>query len=365
MWIGMFLAINIFLGDQPISASIQQVWLHWDASWYLSVVTHGYNYIAYAPSSVVFFPVLPILIRVVGFVTGPITAGLLVANICTTLAYVLLYALVRLEFPDDEGIAKRTLLYMAFFPTAIYTSMIFTEPVMLLLTVAAFYFARRRIWSLSIAAAILAGATHATGVLIAIPVGLEWARAHGLTLTTMLKRNAWRSFFAGIRAEPLAFLAILLTPLGLISFIYYEYVAFGVPLLFPQVMHDAWGRFSGGAFAELASQLPAFVNLLLTGKQITTAWLFNFPLFVFTLPAVLVVWRRLGTSYGLFTLASILLPIASSPSGFSRYLSILFPFFMILAVWGKRSVVHQIIFAFFCVVLGIVIVTYISNIFVD
>ncbi|HVU12091.1 MAG TPA: hypothetical protein VHD90_12475 [Phototrophicaceae bacterium] len=363
MWIGLFLALDIFQGSQSFGAAFYQIWIHWDASWYLSVVTRGYYYIPNAESSSVFFPLLPILVRLGTFVTDPVTAGMLIANLCTVFGYVLLYALVRLEFPNDEGIAKRTILYIAFFPTAIFSSLIFTEGLLLLLTVAAIYFARRRLWSLSIAAAILACATHANGVLLVIPVALEWVRSHGLTLTTVFRREAWRSLFSGLRAEPLTVLAILLIPLGLISFMYYEYVTFGNLLLFFQAQSQ-WGRLVGGLFASTTQQISRVFSGIVSGQYVSLEQLFNVAGFVLALPLSLVVWRKLGTTYGLFTLANIVIPVATGLTSFARFTSILFPLFIVLALWGKHSAVHQVILTFFCVILGVVIVVYANNIFI-
>ncbi len=210
--IGFFLAASIFVRDQPVGDVIQQLWTKWDAGWYLAIAAHGYQYVPGAQSSVAFFPLLPILIRLAEIFTDPVTAGVLIVNLGVAAAYVLLYALVRFEFPNDEQIARRTLLYIAFFPTAIYSLFIYTEGLFLLFAVATFYFARRERWSLSIAAAILGGVTRAPGVILWVVVALEWARAQGFTLRRLGQRRAWSSLIAGVRRSPLTAAAIVDRP---------------------------------------------------------------------------------------------------------------------------------------------------------
>ncbi len=360
--IGFFLAASIFVRDQPVGDVIQQLWMKWDAGWYLSIAAHGYQYVPGAQSSVAFFPLLPILIRLAEILTDPVTAGVLVVNLSVAAAYVLLYALVRFEFPDDEGIARRTLLYIAFFPTAIYSLFIYTEGLFLLFAVATFYFARRERWSLSIAAAILCSAARAPGVILWAVVALEWARAQGFTLRTSRQRGAWSRLIQGIRRAPLTAAAIAIVPFGLFSYMAYLNSAFGDPLVFYQVQ-AAWGRPSASFFAHSLPAVGSFFSALAAGQQVMIESLFNVPLVVAAVVIAVIVWWRLGASYGLFTLASILIPISSSLTSFARYASVLFPLFMILALWGKRPLVNQLIFSLFCTVLGIVLVVYVSGIF--
>lgn len=360
--IGFFLAASIFVRDQPVADVFHQLWLRWDGGWYLHIAAQGYQYTPDVQSSVAFFPLLPILIRLLATWIDPVTAGLVVVNVSVAAAYVLLYALVRLEFPDDQRIARRTLLYIAFFPTAIFSLLIYTEGIYLLLAVTVFYCARRQMWSLSIAAAILGTLVRAPGVLLALVVALEWARAHGFTLRTMARRDAWGSLFGGIRRSPLTVVAIVIIPLGLISYMIYLNAAYGEPFAFLQAQVN-WGRSLSTPFTHSLSDIQGFFSAITSGQQVSIESLFNVPALVLALVVSVVVWWRLGTTYGLFTLASILIPISTSMTSFVRYVGVIFPLYVVLALWGKRSVVHQIIFSLFCTLLGIVLVIYVSGIF--
>ena len=50
-----FFAPNGFAGNLNI-------WNRWDALWYISIATDGYTYAPHAQTSVVFYPVLPLLL---------------------------------------------------------------------------------------------------------------------------------------------------------------------------------------------------------------------------------------------------------------------------------------------------------------
>src|SRR4051794_5786800 len=82
IWIGFFLAASIFVHDKPVGEVLSQLWLRWDAGWYVALAAHGYLYIPGTQSSVAFFPTLPILLHVLGQVIDPIVAGELLVNGC-------------------------------------------------------------------------------------------------------------------------------------------------------------------------------------------------------------------------------------------------------------------------------------------
>ncbi|MBA2462324.1 MAG: hypothetical protein H0V45_11260, partial [Actinobacteria bacterium] len=94
------------------------VWARWDSDWYLRIAAEGYSE---SPSSTAaFFPLYPGLVALLGraFAGHYVLAGVVVSLAACAVAFLLLY---RLALPrvGEEG-ARRAVLYLAIFPTALF-----------------------------------------------------------------------------------------------------------------------------------------------------------------------------------------------------------------------------------------------------
>ncbi len=120
-----------------------RAWFHLDAVAYVNIAHHGYSYVP----DTAFFPFWPALEHFGGLLLGGFFpdsyyfAGLLLSNICFYFALVLLYKLLAEDF--EESMARRSLLYLAFSPYALFFFAGYTESLFLLLTLALFLVLRR------------------------------------------------------------------------------------------------------------------------------------------------------------------------------------------------------------------------------
>jgi Mannosyltransferase (PIG-V) len=108
------------------------VWGRWDSGWYLQIAHHGY---ADPGETSAFFPAYPLLVRVVGwFLLGhDLLAGVLVSLAASAVAFVLLWRLAGTLAGDSA--ARRSLLYLAFFPTTLFLFAVYSESLYLMLSV--------------------------------------------------------------------------------------------------------------------------------------------------------------------------------------------------------------------------------------
>ena len=92
----------------------------WDGPWYKLVAERGYSGYGEAQYQAAFWPLYPWLMDYGSRLTGwsVDTVGFLVSHLAFAGALVLLYRLVALDF--DEGVARRTIVALAFFPTAFF-----------------------------------------------------------------------------------------------------------------------------------------------------------------------------------------------------------------------------------------------------
>jgi hypothetical protein len=141
-----------------------------DAFWFERIARSGYKS---ADDSAAFFPLYPLAIRVVSWSLGGSTlaAALLVSNAAFLGALIVLYALTTLEL--SHAVARKTVMLIAIFPTAFFFLAPYSEGLFLLLSVSAFWFARRDRWWLAALTGALAALTRSVGVVLVPALAVE------------------------------------------------------------------------------------------------------------------------------------------------------------------------------------------------
>ena len=305
----------------------------WDSVWYLRIADSGYG--DSAPRAA-FFPLYPLLVRGVATVLGGSHGALLVAAYLVSLAaflgaLTLLYRLTELEL--GRRLARPTLLLLAVFPAAVFFGAPYSESLFLLLAVGAFYAARTGRWAWAGACAGLASATRSAGVLLLLPLALIW----------------WDS--RPRRARDAAWLA--LAPVGIAAYAAWLGIAEGDPFRFLDVQ-DAWARELtvplAGAWDGFVAAVDG-VRQLASGSRspvyfdkaagdpfrIAAINVMLFATLVFAVVACVGVLRRLPRAYGAWVAASLVLPLTFPVTpqplmSLPRFVAVLFPVFMWLAV---------------------------------
>jgi hypothetical protein len=335
----------------------------WDSAFYLNIARDGYQYTPGQMSSVAFFPVYPLLMNVVAPFVGNnlVLAGVWVSHLCLLAALIFLYLLTELEF-GDSAIAQRAVMYIAVFPTAIFFSAIYTESTFILFSVATVYFSRRQMWAWASIMGMVTSAARIVGVVIWAVVLLEWMRVHGWTLNRILRREAWLGLMKGVRTDTGSLLWTGLIPLGLLSYMMFLKSQFGDPIAF-WTTQSAWGRGSRGPFATVFRDLSGLLQQNFASGDIWWNAMLNLMVLAAALLIAVVVWRRMGTGYALYVLMGVLIPAMSGTGSLIRYVLVLFPLFMILAEWGRRSWLHQTLMVMFPLLLGIFTAIFVNWVF--
>jgi hypothetical protein len=175
-----------------------QPFAHYDTGWYTGIAASGYDFM---PGATAFHPLFPGLMGFVGRLLGGnyLLGGWLVAQVACLLMLVLLYKLVRLDY--DDAVARRATLFLAASPMALCFFVPYTESLLMVGVLAAFYAARRGRWVLTGAAAGMAILTKQPGAALVLP--LLW--------------ELWRQRGDAIRARRLRPLLAPLAGLGLIA----------------------------------------------------------------------------------------------------------------------------------------------------
>lgn len=309
----------------------------WDAVWYLRIAESGYGG---SEARAAFFPLYPLLVRGLATPFGASPAALLAAAYAVALAaflvaLTLLYRLVALEL--GRPLARPALLLLCAFPFAVYFGAPYSESLFLALAVGAFYAARTGRWALAGACATGAAATRSAGVLLMLPLLILW----------------WGSR----ERRPRDAGWILLAPLGLAAYALFLGLAEGDAWRFLDVQ-DAWSRELAVPLAGAWDGLGAAVDgarQLFSGQRdvvyfeqaagdpyrIAAINLMLFGSLVFAVVACVGIFRRLPAAYGAWVAGSLVLPlslpVAPQPlMSLPRFLAVLFPIFMWLALWSEE-----------------------------
>ena len=309
----------------------------WDSVWYLEISKYGY----FSKMSSAYFPLYPLLIRLGTDVFGSaIVVGTLISFACSIIALYLLYLLVRLDM--SASVARTTVLLVAFFPTALFLSAVYTEGLFLMLSVGAFYAARNERWAIACVVAGLASAARSDGVLLLAPLALIYLygpRAGG-------RRRPAPGRLAPRYALTWSATWLAVVPVGLIAFLAYLGVAHHAPLAPFQAQKQFWGRAFAGPFSAVlreAEKLPHQVNLIVTGRALFLApgdplsfaahSLIDVGFLAFAVAGVAFAWRRVPVAYTAYALLALMAvtsnpdphePLASLP----RYVLVIFPIFI-------------------------------------
>lgn len=299
-----------------------------DVNWYLGIAELGYHQGPFRVDEQrnwAFFPLFPMLWRVAASITGEfMITGIFLSNLFFFGALILLYKLT-LTFGFDEPTARRTLFYLAIFPTSYFFSLPLTESLFLFLTLGCFYAARREHWWLAGLCGAFASATRVTGVLLLPALFLIYWHTYGsFSLRDFVRRDFWKP----------RLLALAIVPAGLFAFMYFLYQHTGNALAFKDIL-VTWGRTSG-LFLNTLYQYAGEPTL------IGVPWDFRVLNFIFAMTAivcgVLLLRRREWWPLACYTLMSVVVSLSSQIlQSQGRYTMVLFPVFMVLASAGKRE----------------------------
>ena len=209
----------------PLASLLSHV-MHWDAGWYLSVISDWY---ASNLASAAFYPLYPLAVWTVslfGIINIP-AAVLLVNTICLFFA---LLALLRITHILIGGkLSYLPVLLLLAFPSAFFMHVFYTESLFIAIGLWAYLFAlQKKWWQMGILLALIT-ACRLPGLLIVALCGLEFYRAHAWNLKQAFKDKNVLTF--------------LLAPIGFLFYGSYLFLTTGdgLGMLHAYQHTDDWG----------------------------------------------------------------------------------------------------------------------------
>ncbi len=307
-------------------------WFHFDGWWYQSILTDGYSYSGpTVQASAAFFPAYPLAMELVHLVVrSPVLPGMVVTFVCGLGATILFHGWSRERFGTRA--ANLAVLALLLFPYSFYLfGAVYPQALFLVAAVGAFVLLERGHPVLAGLAGAVCTATHAEGV--AVLVGL-------VAVTAYRHRRTGRPL-------RLADAGVLLSAGGLIAWCAYLWARFGDPLVWVKIQ-QAWTAPQGPVtwfkvgFFERVVQIPGWVADVVRDTNLNdpdpaarlayvAALLGHAAVVVVALVMIVLVFRKLGWGYGIYTLGVLAVPLVGSDDlqGAGRYALALFPCFAV------------------------------------
>lgn len=291
-------------------------WANFDGEHFISLAQFGYQEYTQA-----FFPLYPLMMSVVMYYPGetlPLLAksGLIISTISFATALILFYKLLKLDYSSKFSLG--VILLLLLFPTSFYFNAVYSESLFLVLILGSFYFFRKQRFFWAFVFGFLACVTRVFGILIFISFLIDL-----FVYKIPLKKSFW----------------IFLIPLGLISYMFYLYLSVGDPFAFYNLQLIVGEQHQRGivVYPQIIFRYLKIITSADLSPLFTTIILeLAVGIMFFCLPIV-GFFKKIRLSYLFFAFFGFLLPtIQGSFSSLPRYVLVLFPSFIVLALMLKE-----------------------------
>jgi Gpi18-like mannosyltransferase len=310
------------------------VFYAFDSFHYEQIVTEGYKYSpATKEFTVAFFPLFPLLISGLTHLGIPFKiAGTLINNLAFLGALIFLFTWLNQHY--NNSIARWTTAALAWFPMSLFGTVIYTEGLYLLCSIAALKAFENKQYIQTAIWGTLATATRPPGIAL-IPA---------LLLVSIIERRDIK-----------AYLASLATGLGLLFYSLYCQIQFNDAFIFLRAQ-KAWRPSLG---LEFYSWLDSFLEVVIGPVNLKFGYLKDplyITLFVLIVTLFSLLWyfrQQLGAvkvSYGFFVLILFLWLLAGDP-----LINLSTVFFGSFLLWYFREELNQITIIYGCCGLGLIL----------
>jgi hypothetical protein len=321
--------------------SFHDAFLSWDGTRYIGVVTDGYP--RFLPlqadgraafSNLGFFPLFPLCIRAVrwlGF--SPLAAGLIVVGLAGVAASVLLWVLLERLWGRD--VAARGVALFCFFPGAVVLSLVYSEPLMLALSIGCLLALLQRRWVLGGVLAGLATATRPNAlVLVAV---CAWA-----ALVALYRRREWPALAAPV-----------LAPVGFVAFQVFLRAHTGALDAYFRTQREAWDETMAPGVLRLKLRLWLHHPFLDVNLTLTLAC----TIFLVVAVVLLVRARPPGVILVYAGCLAVLTLSSTSYGGQPRFLLTAFPFVVVPARYLRGAAFTTTLACSACVLGALTVLT--------
>ncbi len=316
----------------PISSIFWYSWANFDGVHYLTIAGDG-NYRNGADGR--FFPVYPYLIRIPYILLGDgpfmglkeFSLAFIVSNSIFLGALFMLYKLLKLDYSNST--AFTTILLLLAFPTSFFFGSFYSEGTFLFLSLLTFYLIRKKEYTKASYGTLLLSLTRIVGVAM-MPITAFYYIYHNKKQLRSLPSQTWKEMWHTLKP-------LLIMPTGILFIMVYSLWRWHDSLYFVHAQQLAVNGRKLGEVIFFPQTLVRYTRILLTVPYTQLDWwisLLEFSSFFFAGILLWYAWKKgVQKSYILFSLFSFLIATQSGTfNGLPRYVVVLFPIFMALAL---------------------------------
>ncbi len=255
-------------------------------------------------------------------------AGLILTHTFFVLALFILRKLLTINLPAgrqgyEPRVINQTVLFLLLFPTSFFYVSIYSEGLFLLLTVLAFYLARKHQWFLAAITAMLLTATRLVGIAILPALIVEY-------IQQKKKLRSRQSLY------------FFLIPLGLMAYTLFNKIKYHNFFYFLTAQGELANGRSVAAIINPFQTLYRYLKIFTSVSPTVYEWwiaLFEVTSFLFFTCLLWIAYKkRVRLSYLIFSLVALLIPDFSGTfSGLPRYGVVLFPLFLGLSLTKNKT----------------------------
>jgi hypothetical protein len=294
-------------------------WANFDGIHYIQIAKEGYFQFGEA-----FFPLYPILVSLIHKVLPILNlyiCGQLISTISLLASLIVILEMLK---PNDD-IKYKIILTLLLFPTSFFFISVYTESLFLFLTVTVFYLALKKKWFMASIIGFLASLTKVYGIVSVL-----------LIFGEMIKDRKIKKY---------DYFWLAFVPLGLMTYMYYQYIRTGDPFIFFHVQPAFGANRSGGNLIILPQVYWRYIKMIflaylqptLYSYVITILEFFSFNFILY----ILFLSSKINFDKLMLVYSSILLIIPTltgTLSSMPRYYLSVFPlFFMIPKIINHRK----------------------------
>jgi len=337
----IFLSYNIFPFSKnsyylnfvyPKNESISLVtsFKTWDAQHYLFLAENGYTK---GNISNAFFPLYPIFIGILDkLINNSFFWGIIISNISSFFLVYYLFLLVKDNFGGRQTAFTAILVFLTF-PTAFYTSLIYTESIFILLIVLSFYHFLKKNYLMASIFSFFIPIARAVGVYIVPIIFLEYLRNRDNSSIVKFRLSTFnKPIFLKIN---LKMVVVVFPVIGLLTYLLFMYKFTGDAFEAFNVINYFVGKNVGIIFTPWVVFSDIFrPGLVLHGITNSLIDRIFFILFLISLPFI---YKKFGFMLFFYSLFLGFVPIFGGFMSYSRYLLPIFPIFILLAGFFEQK----------------------------
>ncbi|MBQ9832189.1 MAG: hypothetical protein IJO48_00500 [Clostridia bacterium] len=321
--------------------TLRKTWQHsTDSNSYIGIAENWYtNDITLDRyKHIVFFPMYPLLVKLVSFVVGDTFASaIIVSNVCAGFAGVFMYQLALVDMPKKD--ALRVTKYLFLLPAACFFGTHMSESLFLMLCVLCVLFVRKKNFILACIVGAFASFTRSPGVLLLVPIFIEFVAEQCRIWREGDKQLFWKKFWQ-------RGFSMLIVPVGIVAYLVINYTVWGDPFYFMEIQKSNWSQSFGWIF-NTASYLVSYLQSYFEQGRMNLVMGLSIPNVVCifgSLAIMLATIKKQRPSYTIYFLVYFFIVIGvqwllSAP----RYLSVAFPLAFALGLLTKNKIIDIIV----------------------